>query len=123
MRAAIYARGGCRRWSAALRPPEYRLSVFTSLCVGIFAAIIVGALSFAADAVDAYIAPARLVVPIVGPLIPPSLVSRLIPDGGAPAGVMLILGSAILFVQHSTISSTSFRTAALANNTSSVQCS
>ena len=96
MRAAIYARGGCRRWSAALRPPEYRLSVLTALCVGIFAAIIVGALSFAADAVDAYIAPARLVVPIVGPLIPSSLVYRLIPDGNAPAGVMLILGSAIL---------------------------
>jgi hypothetical protein len=30
------------------------------------------------------------------PLIPSSLVYRLIPDGGAPAGVMLILGSAIL---------------------------
>jgi hypothetical protein len=96
MRAAIYARGGCRRWGAALRPPEYRLSVLTSLCVGIFAAIIVGAPSFAADAVDAYIAPARLVVPIVGPLIPSSLVYQLIPDGGAPAGVMLILGSLVL---------------------------
>ena len=72
----------------------------TSVGVGISAAIALGALAFAAapffDAVVLYLAPARLMVPVLGPVIPSRLAYWLMPDGGAAAGLMLILVSAIL---------------------------
>ena len=75
--------------------------VLTSGVVGILAAIALGGIAFAAepifDTVRAYFAPARLTIFVVGPLIPSRLMDWLIPDGGGPAGVLLILVSAILF--------------------------
>lgn len=72
-----------------------------SAALGILAAIALGGLAFAAeplfDAVGVYIAPARLTIFVVEPLIPSRLMYWLIPDGGAPAGLFLILVSAILF--------------------------
>jgi hypothetical protein len=75
--------------------------VLRSACFGIVAAIALGAVAFAVaplfDGVAVYSAPARLVVPIIGPAIPSRLIYWLIPDGGAPAGILLILISAVLF--------------------------
>jgi hypothetical protein len=74
---------------------------FTSFGVGIIAAIALGVLAFAAahffDAVGLYIAPARLIVPVLGPVIPSTLTYWLFPDGGAVAGVFFVLTSAVLF--------------------------
>jgi hypothetical protein len=75
--------------------------VLISAVVGIFAAIALGGLAFAAephfDAVGVYFSPARLTIFVVEPLIPSRLMYWLLPDGGAPAGLFLILVSAILF--------------------------
>jgi hypothetical protein len=76
-------------------------SVLMSAVLGILAAITLGGLAFAAeplfDAVGVYLAPARLTIFVVEPLIPSRLIYWLIPDGGAPAGFFLIVVSAILF--------------------------
>src|SRR5882762_8976134 len=73
-------------------PPKLFLR---SVGIGIFAAIALGALAFAAaclfDAVAVYIAAARLIIPVIGAVIPSRLVYWLIPDGGATAGMLLIL--------------------------------
>ena len=75
--------------------------VLLSAVVGILAAIALGGLAFAAephfDAVGVYFAPARLTIFVVEPLIPSRLMYWLVPDGGASAGLFLILASAILF--------------------------
>jgi hypothetical protein len=75
--------------------------VLRSACFGIVAAIALGAVAFAAaplfDGVAVFSAPARLVVPIIGPVIPSRLIYWLIPEGGAPAGILLILIAAVLF--------------------------
>ena len=89
-------------WSSDLMkfpvPPKL---FFRSVGVGILAAIALGALAFAAapffDAVAVYIAPAIFVAPVIGAVIPSRLVYWLIPDGGAAAGMLLILFSAVLF--------------------------
>lgn len=74
---------------------------FSSAGVGIIAAIALGAVAFAVapffDAVGVYLMPARLVGPVLGPIIPLRLAYWLVPEGGAPAGFLLILVSAILF--------------------------
>ena len=49
------------------------------------------------DPVVVYITPARLLVPVLGPIITPKLVYWLVPDGGPAAGVLLIFASAVLF--------------------------
>ena len=75
--------------------------VLMSAVVGILAAIALSGLAFAAeplfDAVGVYFAPARLTIFVVGPLIPSRLMDWLVPDGGASAGLFLILVSAIFF--------------------------
>jgi hypothetical protein len=75
--------------------------LFRSVGVGILAAIALGVSAFAAapffDAVGIYLTPAKLVVPVMGPVIPSTLMYWLIPDGGAPAGIFLILVSAVGF--------------------------
>lgn len=77
------------------------MRLFRSAIVGLITAIAVGVLAFAlerfVDAVGIYLMPAGLVVPLVGPLIPSRVVYWVIPDGGAPAGLLLILSSALLF--------------------------
>lgn len=74
---------------------------FSSVGVGIIAAAVLGAVAFALspffDAVVVYITPARLLVPVLGPIITPKLVYWLVPDGGPAAGVLLIFASAVLF--------------------------
>ena len=73
-----------------------------SVGVGIMAAIALAALAFAAasfldiDAVGVYVAPARLVLPVLGRIIPSGWVYGLVPSGGAAAGVLLILASAVV---------------------------
>ncbi len=75
--------------------------LFRSAAVGVGAAIAAGVLAFAAaplfDAVGMYLAPTSLFFPVMQRVIPSKLVYRLVPDGGAPAGVLLILGTAVLF--------------------------
>jgi hypothetical protein len=72
-----------------------------SVNVGIVAAIALGGLSFGAafffnfDAVGLYVAPARLVLPVLGPSIPSRWI-YVVPNGGAAAGILLILVSALL---------------------------
>ena len=74
---------------------------FRSAGIGMLLAIAVGVLAFALspffDAVGLYATPARILLPVVGPLIPSTTLYRLFPDGGAPAGLFLILRCAILF--------------------------
>jgi hypothetical protein len=71
-----------------------------SAIVGLTAAIAMGIVAFALapffDAVGLYSAPAGRLLPVVGPIILP-VVDWLLPDSGAPAGVMLILICAISF--------------------------
>jgi hypothetical protein len=75
--------------------------LFRSVAVGVLAAVAFGALAFAAaplfDAVGMYIMPANLFLPVLVRFIPSKLLYWLVPDGGAPAGVLLILVSATLF--------------------------
>jgi hypothetical protein len=65
------------------------------------AAIAAGALAFAAghlfDAVGIYVAPAGFFLPVMQRVISSKLVYWLVPDGGAPAGLLLILVIAIMF--------------------------
>ena len=74
---------------------------FSSVGVGIITAVALGAVAFALspffDAVGVYIMPARLMVPVLGSIVPSRLTYWLVPDGGAAAGVLLIISSAILF--------------------------
>jgi hypothetical protein len=74
---------------------------FKSAIVGMLLALAVGALAFALapffDAVGLYITPAKILAPIVGPLIPSTVIYRLVPDGGAPAGILLILICTVCF--------------------------
>jgi len=74
---------------------------FSSAGVGPVRAIALGAIAYAFaplfDAVGVYIMPARLLVPVAGRIIPSQLIYWLVPDGGAAAGVLLILTSAVLF--------------------------
>lgn len=74
---------------------------FRSFCVGVVAAVVLGALAFVLapffDAVRLYTSPAALLVPVLVPIIPSRLMHWLVPDGGAPAAILLIMASAILF--------------------------
>ena len=75
--------------------------LFRSAVVGVVASIALGVLAFALapffDAVGVYITPAAMLVPVVGPLIPSAVAYRLVPGGGAPAGLLLILVCTLLF--------------------------
>ena len=74
---------------------------FKSAGVGILFAIALGVLAFSAapffDAVGMYFAPARLIAPVMMPIIPSRLIYWLVPDGGPPAAILLILVSATSF--------------------------
>jgi hypothetical protein len=63
--------------------------------------VALGAAAFALspffDAVGVYIMPARLMAPVLGPIVPSRLTYWLVPEGGAAAGVLLILASSVLF--------------------------
>jgi hypothetical protein len=73
-----------------------------SIGVGIMAAISLGVLSFGAasvfkfDAVGICVMPSKLVLPVLMSVIPSWLIYGLVPSGGAAAGILLILLSAIL---------------------------
>ena len=73
-----------------------------SIGVGIMAAILLAVLSFGAasvfkfDAVGIYVMPAKLVLPVLMSVIPSWLIYGLVASGGAAAGILLILLSAIL---------------------------
>ena len=81
-------------------PTSMKLLI-SSVGVGIIAAVALGAVAFARSpffhAVGVYIMPARLMVPVLGPIVPSRLTYWLVPDGGAAAGVLLVIASAILF--------------------------
>jgi len=80
---------------------SFGVRVLKSAFLGAAFAIVVGVLAYAFapffDAVGVYITPARLLLPIIGPFLPLSVVYRLVPAGGAPAGVLLILTCALFF--------------------------
>jgi hypothetical protein len=81
-------------------PPSLKLFLL-SAGAGTIGAIALGVIAYALaplfDAVGMYIMPARLLVPVVGRIIPSRLMYQLVPDGGAAAGLLLILASAVLF--------------------------
>jgi hypothetical protein len=85
-----------------LRNRKLLIFLSRSVGVGIAAAIALAVLSFGVakffnvDAVGLYVAPAKVVLPILGNIIPSGLVYALVPTGGAAAGILLILVSAIL---------------------------
>lgn len=73
-----------------------------SCLLGIAGALALGVLAFAIAPffrfpMEAYLAPSALLVPIFVPLIPSSVVYWLMPEGGAPAGVLLIVVSTLFF--------------------------
>ena len=75
---------------------------FKSAMVGVSFAIAGLVLAFAlapflGGAVMVYVAPAGMLVPVIGPLIPSKVLYWLVPDGGAPAGVLLIGVCALIF--------------------------
>jgi hypothetical protein len=75
---------------------------FRSAIVGMLLAIAGFVLAFALEplfgsAVMVYVAPAGMLVPVIGPLIPSKLLYWLVPDGGAPAGALLVGGCALFF--------------------------
>ena len=78
---------------------------FRSAIVGVFLAIAGFVLTFAlapffGSAVLAYVAPAGMLVPVIGPLIPSKVVYWLVPDGGAPAGALLVGVCALFFLDY-----------------------
>jgi hypothetical protein len=81
---------------------SFVMLLLKSVGVGIVAAIALGGLSFGAasffnfDAVGLYVAPARLVLPVLGPIISSRWIYIVEPNGGAAAGILLILVSAFL---------------------------
>jgi hypothetical protein len=85
-----------------LRNRKLLILLSRSVGVGIAAAIALAVLSFVVakffnvDAMGLYVAPANAVLPILGNIIPSGFVYALVPTGGAAAGVLLILVSAIL---------------------------
>jgi hypothetical protein len=68
---------------------------------GTLAALSAGVIAFALshffDAFSLFISPSRLVLPVIEPLVPDSVIYWLVPDGGATAGVLLIMFCALLF--------------------------
>jgi len=46
---------------------------------------------------EAFLAPAGILLPVLGRLVPQAVTYALVPSGGAPAGVLLILVSALAF--------------------------
>lgn len=74
---------------------------FKSFIIGMVSAIAVEILAFALapffDAVGVYTMPSGLLIPVIGRLIPSKVIYWLIPDGGAAAGVLLILVCTLLF--------------------------
>ena len=77
------------------------LRLLRSAAVGLVGAAGLGVLAFALarwfDAVRIYILPVWIVGPLVGPLIPTRIVYWLVPEGGAPAGLLFIMFCALLF--------------------------
>jgi len=74
---------------------------FRSAVIGAVLAVAGFALAFALapffDAVILYIPPAAILVPVIGSLIPPKVGYWLVPNGGGPAGLLLIMISAFFF--------------------------
>ena len=76
--------------------------VLRSIAIGVLAAIALAVLSFGAaslfhlDAVSLYIAPANLVLPLLGGILPSGWAYAVVPSGGPAAGVLLIVVSSIL---------------------------
>jgi hypothetical protein len=79
----------------------YMTRFFVSVAVGAGAAVATGAVAFALtpffDAMGVYFAPAQLLLPVVGTLIPARVMDWLVPNGGPSAGVLLVLACALLF--------------------------
>ena len=72
-------------------------SGFTGMLVAIALGVLAYLLAPFFDAVGVYAAPAQLLLPIIGALIPSTVVFRLVPEGGAPAGILLIMTCTLLF--------------------------
>jgi hypothetical protein len=74
---------------------------FRSAVVGMVLAIAVGLLAFALspffDAIGVYVMPAEMLAPVIGPLLASTVMYWLVPDGGVPASVLLIVISAFFF--------------------------
>jgi hypothetical protein len=77
------------------------MRILKSGAAGTLAAFSAGVIAFALsrffDAFSLFIAPSRLVSPVIEPLVPDSVIYWLVPNGGAPAGVLLIMFGAFLF--------------------------
>ena len=73
---------------------------FKSAVIGTVAAIAAGVLAFALarffDAVGAYMEPAAFLMPVIGRIIP-LRADWVIPSGGPPAGVLLMMVCTLLF--------------------------
>src|SRR6185437_4930110 len=68
--------------------------------VGAILSLCLGAITFFFPFFDAfrlYAAPAQLLMPLVGTIIPDRLLHRIFPNAGPPAGVFLITVCAVLF--------------------------
>jgi hypothetical protein len=80
---------------------SFGMRVFSSASVGMLFATAVGVFAYGLapffDPVGLYAAPSQILIPVIAPLIPSSVVYRLVPEGGAPAGVLLILTAAFIF--------------------------
>ena len=78
------------------------MPVLRSIAVGVLAAIALAVLSLGAaslfhlDAVGLYLAPANLLLPLLGGILPSGWAYAAVPSGGPAAGVLLTLASAIL---------------------------
>jgi hypothetical protein len=81
---------------------SFRGRILRSTIIGLVFAILGFVVTFALarffdTAFLAYVAPAGILVRLIGPLIPWKAVYWLVPDGGASAGVLLIGVSALFF--------------------------
>ena len=75
---------------------------FRSVIAGMLFAIACFVLAFAlapffGSAIMLYLAPAGVLVPVIGPLIPSKALYWLVPDGGTLAGALLVGGCALFF--------------------------
>jgi len=77
------------------------MRILKSAAAGMLAAFSAGVIAFALsrffDAFSLFIAPSRLVLPVIEPVFPDGAIYWLVPNGGAAAGVLLIMFCALLF--------------------------
>jgi hypothetical protein len=91
----------CAPVAADVRPPKKMGRLLKSVLVGTLSAVAACVLALASapwfDTIGFFTTPAAILLPVIGPIMPSTAIYSLIPEGGAPAAVLVILSCALLF--------------------------